>query len=37
MSFAEKIAHTAETLTGSVKKLVGRLAGSLHLRKDAGH
>jgi uncharacterized protein YjbJ (UPF0337 family) len=28
MSIAEKIAHTAETFTGSVKKMAGRVTGS---------
>ena len=29
MSIAEKIAHTAETFTGNVKKMAGRVTGSL--------
>jgi uncharacterized protein YjbJ (UPF0337 family) len=34
MSIAEKMAHTAETLKGSVKKMVGRLTGSRRLRAE---
>jgi uncharacterized protein YjbJ (UPF0337 family) len=34
MSIAEKIAHTAETFKGSVKKMVGRVTGSRHLRAE---
>jgi uncharacterized protein YjbJ (UPF0337 family) len=34
MSIAEKIAHTAETVKGSVKKMAGRVIGSRRLRAD---
>ena len=34
MSIAEKIAHTAETFTGSVKKMAGRVTGSRRLRAE---
>ncbi len=32
MSIAEKIAHTAETFRGNVKKMAGRVTGSRRLR-----
>ena len=34
MSIAEKIAHTAETFKGSVKKMAGRVTGSRRLRAE---
>jgi uncharacterized protein YjbJ (UPF0337 family) len=34
MSIAEKIAHTAETIKGSVEKMVGRVTGSRRLRAE---
>jgi uncharacterized protein YjbJ (UPF0337 family) len=34
MSIAEKISHTAETVKGSVKKMVGRATGSRRLRTE---
>jgi uncharacterized protein YjbJ (UPF0337 family) len=34
MSIAEKISHTAETVKGSVKKMVGRVTGSRRLRTE---
>ena len=34
MSIAEKIAHSAETFKGSVKKMVGRVTGSRRLRTE---
>ena len=34
MSIAEKIAHSAETFKGSVKKMVGRVTGSRRLRAE---
>jgi uncharacterized protein YjbJ (UPF0337 family) len=34
MSIAEKIAHTAETLKGSLKKIAGRVTGSRRLRAE---
>jgi uncharacterized protein YjbJ (UPF0337 family) len=34
MSIAEKIAHTAETFWGNVKKMVGRVTGSRRLRAE---
>jgi len=34
MSIAEKVAHTAETFKGSVKKMVGRVTGSRRLRTE---
>jgi uncharacterized protein YjbJ (UPF0337 family) len=34
MSIAKKIAHTAETAKGSVKKMVGRVTGSRRLRTE---
>jgi uncharacterized protein YjbJ (UPF0337 family) len=34
MSIAEKIAQTAETFKGSVKKLAGRATGSRRLRAE---
>jgi uncharacterized protein YjbJ (UPF0337 family) len=34
MSIAEKIAHTAETFWGNVKKMAGRVTGSRRLRTE---
>ena len=34
MSIAEKISQTAETVKGSVKKMVGRVTGSRRLRTE---
>ena len=34
MSIAEKIAHTAETFKGIVKKMTGRVTGSRRLRTE---
>jgi uncharacterized protein YjbJ (UPF0337 family) len=34
MNIAEKISHTAETVKGSVKKMVGRVTGSRRLRAE---
>jgi uncharacterized protein YjbJ (UPF0337 family) len=34
MSISEKIAHTAEAVKGSAKKVIGRLAGSRRLRAE---
>jgi uncharacterized protein YjbJ (UPF0337 family) len=34
MSIAEKIAHTAETFRGNVKKMAGRVTGSRRLRAE---
>ena len=34
MSIAEKIAHTAETFWGNVKKMAGRVTGSRRLRAE---
>jgi uncharacterized protein YjbJ (UPF0337 family) len=34
MSIAEKIAHTAETFKGSVKKMADRVTGSRRLRTE---
>ena len=34
MSIAEKISQTAETVKGSVKKMVGRVTGSWRLRTE---
>jgi uncharacterized protein YjbJ (UPF0337 family) len=34
MSIPEKIAHTAETFKGSVKKMAGRVTGSRRLRTE---
>jgi len=34
MSIATKIAHTAEAVKGSAKRMVGRLTGSRRLRAE---
>ena len=34
MSIAEKIAHTAEAVKGSAKKMAGRVTGSRRLRAE---
>jgi uncharacterized protein YjbJ (UPF0337 family) len=34
MSIGKKIAHQAEVAKGSVKRLLGRLTGSRHLRAE---
>jgi uncharacterized protein YjbJ (UPF0337 family) len=34
MSFAKKIAHTAEAVKGSAKKMAGRVTGSRRLRAE---
>jgi uncharacterized protein YjbJ (UPF0337 family) len=34
MSIAEKIAHTTETIKGSVEKMVGRVTGSRRLQAE---